>query len=491
MKDKILKFGSVAFLILLVLFSSFGNTINSINAQINQTYNKATGGMSATDDPNTDNQIKESKISDALGQFVLGIASLVEKLIGYVFRSVTGTADFPWADRVIFNAVPLLDVNFFAPSDNSFFLKGGNDTQIAKIIRNTYFTILSICLAFLTIVVAIAAVRMSLTALANEKAKYKEAITKWLFSIVLIFLMHNLISFIFFVNEAMVEAASNILITSLNEYRDQDSAIRKTLEEQLDDETMVKNFIAGNEGIFTNTKEAEDYLLENVEVSAYLLRNKTFREVILKYASDDSAWDAFKNTFKRFIGLFGGSSLILENPINIVKSTLELAADEEKLSKLEKLVNEYLQMSKKQLERRTVEDTNGEKITVSYEGVKAYKVLVDAARNIRNNFVKQSEADGGKWLKRPSSGDVKINIIANLAETLRDSAYTYLTDDEGNVIGWKPSAVSVSGALLYAIFVAQSILYFFSYIKRFFYIIVLAIMAPVIVLFDFLGKALG
>ena len=94
-------------------------------------------------------------------------------------------------------------------------------------------------------------------------------------------------------------------------------------------------------------------------------------------------------------------------------------------------------------------------------------------------------------MKRPSSGDVKINIIANLAETLRDSAYTYLTDDEGNVIGWKPSAVSVSGALLYAIFVAQSILYFFSYIKRFFYIIVLAIMAPVIVLFDFLGKALG
>ena len=60
----------------------------------------------------------------------------------------------------------------------------------------------------------------------------------------------------------------------------------------------------------------------------------------------------------------------------------------------------------------------------------------------------------------------------------------------GTITGWSPSKISVTGALLYTIFVFQSILYLFSYLKRFFYIVILAIFAPIIVLFDFLGKAL-
>ena len=502
MKEKNLKICCTILFIILILFSSFGNTINNISAAINQTYNTATGGMSAVDDPNTEHQLSTSKVSDALGQFVLGIASLVEKLVSWVFRSVTGTNEFPWADRIIFNALPFLDVNFFSPSDNSFFLKGGNDTQIAKVVRNTYFTILSICLAFLTIVVAIAAIKMAITSLAAEKAKYKEAITKWLFSIVLIFLMHNLMSFIFFVNEAMVEVASNILINSLENF---DGAVmKKRLENKLTDKQMVENFIAGNENLLTSDEWVESIKSdEHIALTAALLRNKDFRETVLKYASDDDNWDKFKNfmskAFERVItGNLSIANFNNRSPIFLVYFTIELAENEDKLEELEKAFEPYRDFTL----NGTLKDQLGidnfltDLMTALPDRAirsffKTVFTMTEAARSLRENYIKNS---AGVWvLKSQGEGenDFKVNIIANLAEILRESAYTYSTDDEGNVTGWKPTTVSISGALIYAIFIAQSILYFIAYIKRFFYIIVLAIMAPVIVLFDFLGKALG
>lgn len=486
MKDKGLKIVYASIFLVLILFSFASTTINQVSAEINKTYREATS-TAPTTDPNVDSKLKSSVISDALGSFLLSIASLAEHLLGFVFKSVTGTTDFPWADRIIFNSVPLLDVNFFSPADGSFFKKSGNDTNIAKIVRNTYFTVLSICIAFLTIIVAIAAIKMSVSALASEKAKYKEAVTKWLFSIVLIFLMHNLMSFIFFVNEAMVEVASNILLKTLDSY--DGNAIKKALASKLDDETIVKNFIDGNKGIFTNTDDAENFLSNNKEIAASLLKNQNYRDVVLKYASDDSNWDKFKNTMKR-VGQFftDGYEIAFENPIKVAQDTIELAGDETRLYKLEKMVNEYSSMSEEELKSQKRENENGEEGILSYEGVQVYKVLVDSAIALRNNFTKDAS---GKWVKNSDAGDVRVNIIGNLAEALKESAYLYRTDKQGNVTGWKPSTVSISGALLYAIFIAQSLLYFLSYLKRFFYIIVLAIMAPAIVLFDFLGKAIA
>lgn len=87
--------------------------------------------------------------------------------------------------------------------------------------------------------------------------------------------------------------------------------------------------------------------------------------------------------------------------------------------------------------------------------------------------------------------DPQENLIGSIAQYLKESAYTLPTDENGYVTGWKRSKLTIQGALLYGIFVAQSIFYFFSYLRRFFYIIVLAMMAPAIVLLDFLGKSLA
>lgn len=496
MKDKGLKIVYASIFLVLILFSFASTTINQVSAEINRTYYEATGSTD-TDDRNVEQKIKSSVISDALGSFVLSIASLAERLLGFVFKSVTGTTDFPWADRIIFNSVPLLDVNFFSPADGSFFKKSGNDTNIAKIVRNTYFTVLSICIAFLTIIVAIAAIKMSVSALASEKAKYKEAVTKWLFSIVLIFLMHNLMSFIFFVNEAMVEVASNILLKTLDNY--DGNAIKKALASQLDTDTLINNFINGNKGDDEVMSYAE--IIKNdryKEMTAALLNDTTYRDNVLKYASDDSAKDRFANFMKKLGAMFASNrfynSPSAMNPILIVNDTLYCAENEDELNLRKAQWYKYKGKTKEEMEAMYEEDLdflsklvfNKDEIS---EKVNFMVYQTEAAEWLRNSFTFDSST--GKWVKNSNAGDVKVNIIANLAEALKESAFMYRTDKEGKVTGWKPTTVSVSGALLYAIFIAQSLLYFLSYLKRFFYIIVLAIMAPAIVLFDFLGKAIA
>ena len=57
--------------------------------------------------------------------------------------------------------------------------------------------------------------------------------------------------------------------------------------------------------------------------------------------------------------------------------------------------------------------------------------------------------------------------------------------------GWKFERITFQGAILYAIFITQSILFFFAYIKRFFYIVVLSIMAPLVVIYDFMVKTVS
>ena len=79
-------------------------------------------------------------------------------------------------------------------------------------------------------------------------------------------------------------------------------------------------------------------------------------------------------------------------------------------------------------------------------------------------------------------------LISSMGQYFKDAAWSYETDDDGNIKGWYANKLTLQGAILYAIFVVQSIMFFFAYIKRFFYVVILALLAPVIVIYDFLGK---
>ncbi len=82
----------------------------------------------------------------------------------------------------------------------------------------------------------------------------------------------------------------------------------------------------------------------------------------------------------------------------------------------------------------------------------------------------------------PKGSNVITAPVSKLANFFKYSSYNV----GKNSI--KAENVNPVFCFLYTIFVFQSLLYFFSYIKRFFYIIVLAIMAPIVVVYDFVSK---
>ena len=89
------------------------------------------------------------------------------------------------------------------------------------------------------------------------------------------------------------------------------------------------------------------------------------------------------------------------------------------------------------------------------------------------------------------------DIIANLGAFFKQSAYVYtteeVTDDRGEksevLTGWRASKVSVTGALLYAIFIFQSCMYLIMYVKRLFYVMMLSMFGPIVVIYDFFVKS--
>lgn len=89
---------------------------------------------------------------------------------------------------------------------------------------------------------------------------------------------------------------------------------------------------------------------------------------------------------------------------------------------------------------------------------------------------------------RISGGDGKedkSNVVSTLAKAFKDMAWTYTARS------WKSNKPVIQGALMYAILVAQSLIFFISYAKRLFYVIVLILVAPIIVVYDFFTKFPG
>lgn len=126
----------------------------------------------------------------------------------------------------------------------------------------------------------------------------------------------------------------------------------------------------------------------------------------------------------------------------------------------------------------------------------------DSFKRFYNGVIYRVKVD--KYIIMAASGQNAIengevtDIIANLGAFFKQSAYVYTSkttgsDDNGNdeevVTGWRASKVSVTGALLYAIFVFQSLVYLIMYVKRLFYVIMLSMFGPIVVIYDFFMKS--
>ena len=603
----------VGILFITIIIAPFCSS--TVLAATNHTY----GDSTEVTDTALDDKAVNAGLAELLATFVYWLASWLEKIIADAFALLTGTNEFPWADRIIFNSISFLDVNFINPAEGSLFKYSGKATALANVIYKVYGSVMTLCIGFLGVIVSIMAIRLSISIIASEKAKYKQAITRFAMAIVMLFCVHFIITLVFYVNEKLVETASSILIDTIQE---QSLTNKLDLNSKISYESTVQNFLDVNDSndsidevdiartlyisdsdpnfakvrndiashlksltYFKSCEDLNEYISKNKEIAGRLLRSLS-----------GSRYSVAKGSEEQNAAPTGGESV--NTKVDKKDAKIRLAVDiwlvsgresleDDKYTEVtnsgfnssrDKYVNEYGKNVLKMFDNNTV-DTLAEKLvkngnlnsnnyylledsyyyndmiftgipdddsgrhvlrydsdssilagsvtiyyatiggngeyakqtnsldpvyennfTVAKGAFKSFIVLLKRYKQpyfnkLVNLYNSYSRSKDDPEYVNPNISDEPIAIISSLGRYFKEAVWGYEseTDEDKNVVvkGWAPSNFTISGAIIYAIFVLQSIMFLFAYIKRFFYVTILAMFAPVVVIYDFLVKSIS
>lgn len=108
-------------------------------------------------------------------------------------------------EEIIFNKIPILNVNVFDTSDVK-------EDSIAMRIRTSIATwyvsfrnISIVCLAFVLVYIGI---RMAMATVASDRANYKKMLINWVSAVLIVFFIHFIMMFVFFINDSLVDLLS-------------------------------------------------------------------------------------------------------------------------------------------------------------------------------------------------------------------------------------------------------------------------------------------
>ena len=108
-------------------------------------------------------------------------------------------------DKIIFNQVPLLDVNMFSETAAGYTLK---DESSLKIIRDSvatwYNAIRNLTIAIMLIILIYIGIKMAISTVASEKAEYKRMLVSWLVGFLIIFVIHFFLIFVLNLNSTIL-----------------------------------------------------------------------------------------------------------------------------------------------------------------------------------------------------------------------------------------------------------------------------------------------
>lgn len=515
-RSKLLKIGKMLICVFIII-----NFINysSVFAMTNSNYVEY---ALPTNNENSNSIL--SVITDIVLPIVLPFFTIIESLTSKIMQAVTGEKFFPWADLIIYNAIPFLDINFINPSEGSLFLDiYGNKTSVGSVVSNVYFSMLAICIAFLGIAVAVNVIKLIVTDIAGKKAKYKIMINKTIITVILLFGMHYLISFVFFLNEQMVTIASDLTssiisnntangaIQVMNQASDKNN--EKIVNNFFDDAdhtswyspiTIAKkavkeivNFFSWVGGLFSDDAKDDDTVtlgrdekhnepfpskadyikmikdLDNgIDVAAYLIKDYNYRDLRLwSVAGNDTnkfsqsgIWGTLTSISNTVVWCTGLVDTGLQGLENLYNDVYFITVDMKKndIIKSAKHYSECAELYSKIINDTTKSDDerNSAKITLLY--INAYFQYV---------YDKDDKAETGV-----------SNVLSNLGTFFKRNIY-YVDVNKGD---WSPSTFNAIPCILYCMFIFQSMMFLFSYVKRLFYIIILAIMGPVIVVYDYI-----
>ena len=179
--------------------------------------------------------LKGDAVSGLLGGLI-GILTIPERLVAVLLGNILNvfTARVAYVDGatdssanpdtitpfdILFNKVMLTDVDFTnvnasnVTTLNSSYYKVGNG-EITKAFRANiaawYYTMRMIAAAILLVILIYVGIRMLLSTIASDRAKYKKMLVDWITSLCLLFLLQYIIIFVTVINNALVNGLSQL-----------------------------------------------------------------------------------------------------------------------------------------------------------------------------------------------------------------------------------------------------------------------------------------
>lgn len=130
------------------------------------------------------------------------IANLILRIICLAINGVDGLISGIPLDKILFNQIPILSINFFQNATS------GADIDIINNIRTQvsvwYVAIRNLSAAILAVMVLYVGIRMAISSVAEDKAKYKRMLADWVVSLVLLFVLHYIMILIININDGIV-----------------------------------------------------------------------------------------------------------------------------------------------------------------------------------------------------------------------------------------------------------------------------------------------
>ena len=203
-------------------------------------------------------------VDDLIGSTVNGIVGLITFpfkiiiiVIGSVARMITGSIAviggldgdasatdtiFISPDEILFNKIPLTDINFFDFSNSN-----GAISSIRKNVAIWYYALRNLAIAILLVVLVYIGIRMTISTVAEQEAKYKRMLTDSAVSFALVFLLHYIILFGIYISDSLVKLMDVSKESYIQNYNSNsaipvDEILNKTLEDALTNSGFTKGF---------------------------------------------------------------------------------------------------------------------------------------------------------------------------------------------------------------------------------------------------------
>lgn len=139
---------------------------------------------------------------------IIGWSGVIQQLVTTFISAATGvpSSDLITVEKIVYNQVPLLDANFF-----NLEYAGGEELTpgsviyvIRKSISTWYNIIRGVGIAGMLVSLLYMGIRMAISSVSEEKAKYKKMLKDWVVSFIILMTMHYIMILIIQVNEQIL-----------------------------------------------------------------------------------------------------------------------------------------------------------------------------------------------------------------------------------------------------------------------------------------------